>query len=152
MISIDPGVKGCGVAVWRHGTLIGAAYETDSDPRMLAHKVPTNDDTDGDLVIEMPQVYARSKSKGDPNDLIKLAVMVGRILQSNQGLQWVYLPRQWKGQVPKDILTERTKRALTNLELDRVYLPKAPSLHHNVWDAIGIGLHHLHVTGVRRAK
>jgi hypothetical protein len=49
-------------------------------------------------------------------------------------------PRQWKGTVDKDVMIERIKTSLDLSEMKNVCLPKAKGLHHNVWDAIGIGL------------
>jgi hypothetical protein len=79
-------------------------------------------------------------------DLISLAIFVGsaatRLL--SLGLQPVfYEPSAWKGSVPKDVMIERIKRRLSPEEHARVDLPRAKSLHHNIWDAVGIGLYHL---------
>ena len=49
-------------------------------------------------------------------------------------------PAQWKGQTPKKVTEQRARKALTWDELVAVELPSARSLHHNVWDAVGIGL------------
>lgn len=47
------------------------------------------------LATEMPQVYTREKSKGDPNDLILLAVMLGA-LAAELGLEVVSAkPKDW---------------------------------------------------------
>lgn len=95
-------------------------------------------------VIELPQQYAVTKgTKGDPNDLIDLAALCGTIagaLQINGSRVAYVRPREWKGQTPKDCTEERARARLQPSELARVQLPKAESLQHNVWDAVGIGL------------
>lgn len=103
-----------------------------------------------DLAVELPQIYARSKSKGDPNDLIAVAGVVGALDALAPHHTTVYLPSEWKGQVPKSVMTTRTTSKLEKTELERIITPRRASLMHNVWDAIGIGIHHLKVHGQRQ--
>ena len=157
LVSVDPGLNGCGVAVWLDNTLSWAGYiknpgalPTDMvrqvEPVMgkLPWSLKLGTENPVDLAIELPQVYTVSKSKGDPNDLINLAVVVGAFLErwSTRGRQHVYSPGRWKGQVPKLIMVERIQKRLRPDETASVDLP-AKSLAHNVWDAVGIGLYHL---------
>ncbi len=104
------------------------------------------------LVIELPRVYAASHQKGDQNDLIQLAGVVGMLGGSLPGIasrRSIY-PRDWKGSLEPDAFIERIKQRLDAAEHLRVELPSASSLHHNIWDAIGIGLHALGRLGPRR--
>ncbi|WP_246137120.1 hypothetical protein [Myxococcus llanfairpwllgwyngyllgogerychwyrndrobwllllantysiliogogogochensis] len=104
------------------------------------------------LVIEMPRVYSAAHQKGDQNDLIQLAGVVGMLggyLPNVASRRSVY-PRDWKGTVDADAFIERIKQRLSPVEHLRVELPSATSLHHNVWDAIGIGLHALGRLAPRR--
>jgi hypothetical protein len=48
-------------------------------------------------------------------------------------------PREWKGQVPKDVHHARLVKTLTPEELAMVEASAPPSLRHNVLDAVGIG-------------
>jgi hypothetical protein len=97
--------------------------------------------TFGEVVIERFQVYPHSK--GDPNDLLTLSGVAGAVVGHYRGSKVTsYLPRQWKGQVPKHVTESRVTRALAVEEKASVTWP-AKSLCHNVYDAIGIGLHHL---------
>lgn len=91
LLSVDPGVRACGCALWdTDGRLLdGWLVKNPCDERFPSegqlwkdmalavwasvHPIPH------DLAIEYPQVYARSKSKGDPNDLISVAGVVGAI-------------------------------------------------------------------------
>jgi hypothetical protein len=98
------------------------------------------------VVIERPQVYLASKSKGDPNDLITLAIQVGRYWEQYERAGdsvRTFLPREWKGQVPKDIQAGRILAKLSAQEQDVVanygrMVNKGK--HHNMMDAIGLGL------------
>lgn len=54
------------------------------------------------IVIEIPQVYSDSKQDGDPNDLIKLAVLAGNLQALIPAYKVLEVqPAAWKGQVPK---------------------------------------------------
>lgn len=94
------------------------------------------------LVIEWPQIYTRTKSKGDPNDLLPVAAVAGAII-SSVGALTVRMPKpsDWKGQVPKDVHNARVLKRLTPGErarFDAARLPK--SLANNAIDAVGLGL------------
>ena len=148
-ISIDPGVNACGVAVWESvsngNTLIYARLikSQSAGAKAMVESVANNLDlrTYDVLAIELPQIYVRSRSKGDPNDLIQLALVVGAFVQRFTGTVVMYKPHEWKGTVPKKIMIERILKRLSNDEKSRIQ--KAPnSLLHNTVDAIGIGLYH----------
>ena len=141
LVAVDPGVHACGVAVFRDTKLERAAYvESGGGPLQLRDAVkhwlaltePAR------LVVEKPQVYQARLQKGDPNDLIDLAVVVGTMLTILPDSETV-LPARWKGQVPKEIMNVRVMSKLAPAEEARVSWPKA-RLRHNVIDAIGIGL------------
>lgn len=165
IVSIDPGVHECGVAVWFGCELHRALLVREGAPGQPSWVPVVDAVADAllsynvkEIVIERPQVYERSRSKGDPNDLIALALVAGAVVGAVREYQAMsmcrivgytpcrvieYRPADWKGQVPKDVMVRRIKRSLAKTELERVELPKAKSLAHNVWDAVGIGLHHL---------
>ena len=145
MLAIDPGINGCGVAEFDNGVL-GCAYYVPATERAQAYssrraydmaaKVMAYRRESSPLVegwVEWPQVYRAGRSKGDPNDLLLVAGVAGAL-----GFNSV-LPAEWKGQLPKEVVMQRVKAALSYYELGCVELP-AKSLQHNVWDAIGIGL------------
>jgi hypothetical protein len=95
----------------------------------------------GDCIIEVPQVYPGQQQKGDQNDLINLAVMVGEYAAHATSVGFkvrLVRPREWKGQLPKDVCWRRVRETLTPLELDTMAkLPKSRA--HNMHDAIGLG-------------
>lgn len=152
-VSIDPGVRDCGVAVWQdkllqNATLVRCVKGSPSIAlvsHVVLHVRRFTKDL-GAVVIERPQVYTQNKLKGDPNDLITLAIVVGQLTQALytafRGMPQllVWRPADWKGQLPKNVSIERTQCRISESERERVQLPKAVSLQHNVWDAVGIGL------------
>jgi hypothetical protein len=94
------------------------------------------------IVVEVPQVYTGQQNKGDANDLIDLAGVDGAIAAmaySGTEIIW-YLPRSWKGTVPKPI---HNKRVMDKLALTEKVVVGHWSTNHNVIDAIGIGKFHL---------
>lgn len=104
----------------------------------------------GELVIECPQVYKASHQVGhkvhvDPMDIVDLAACVGAIVtQLAYPATKVYLPKEWKGQVPKEICHARAIKALSQAELQIVNegLP-IESLAHNTLDAVALFLKHV---------
>ena len=160
IISIDPGVRTAGFALWdgaylHRAGLLRSDRITIEPPWVTLYEESfrlTQFSPFTEIVIERPQVYVR-RGKGDPNDLIALALAAGLIVgtllvEHPRAKVTEYLPATWKGQVPKKIMVERIKKGLTEGEHKRVNLPTAASLAHNVWDAVGIGLYHLR--GARR--
>lgn len=96
-------------------------------------------------VVEVPQIYPGQQQKGNQNDLITLAVSVGRCIEIAKSCGFMtklVKPREWKGQLPKDVCWSRVKDTLSLEELARI--PKLPkSRAHNMHDAIGIGTWYL---------
>jgi hypothetical protein len=96
------------------------------------------------VIIERPRINVVTRGgKADPDDLIKLAILVGALARTftRAGCTVVMIePHTWKGQVPKDITKERVDWALCPEEKQRIELPSAAGLAHNVYDAIGIAL------------
>lgn len=162
ILAIDPGLHACGCAIFDANTsneLLWAGLvknpidvhpENPSYPSGLWNSMVDAVDTElhvlgyepDRLAIELPQVYIASRSKGDPNDLIALAGLVGAFTHWFRGMTFLYLPREWKGSVPKKIMNDRVLKHLS--EEERVKIEKSPkSLQHNVYDGVGIGLRHL---------
>lgn len=104
------------------------------------------------VVIELPQVYPHH-SRGDLNQLIDLAVLVGDLqgFYRRNGCDAILVtPVRWKGSVPKPIHNVRVLEALTDEERD--LLPKRPrgsGFDHNMIDAVGLGLWLLRKEGDR---
>ena len=157
ILTIDPGTKHAGVACWfeyqnsyllHHAFLAVCANSSlEASVMSMPHACcpagwphAARGHWLDQVVVELPQVYTRDKSKGNPNDLIKVAAVAGALLKGILAdRQMFVLPAEWKGNAPKEVTENRCRVDLSAEELDRVELP-AKSLQHNVWDAIGIGL------------
>lgn len=108
------------------------------------------------VIIERPQVYSRRASPGDPNNLITLAIQVGRYTErvSTQGSKYEHvLPHDWKGSLDSDICCRRVANSLTAAEKNTLFAVLSPlarkpmtddfltsGKRHNVIDAVGLGL------------
>lgn len=149
ILAVDPGLHACGAAVFRDGgELIWCGWprgqKEGSGPLAWARMsravvVDTGLYSPSCLVLEVPQVYGRGAQKGDPNDLIQLAGVLGAICAEYSYCDMVsYAPREWKGQVPKPIMQKRIEMKLRPEERRLL-----DGQNHNVWDAVGIGLKYL---------
>lgn len=96
-------------------------------------------------LIERPQIYSAKHMKGDPNDIITLAINVGEHKARSEDVGAVVqmvLPQEWKGQVPKEIHGRRILAACTEQDMRVVTTASAMlpgSKVHNMIDAIGLG-------------
>lgn len=161
LVTIDPGLRGCGCAAWFRRNLIVAQYVEPPAPveplgelvvavgvavhEWVAH-LPLPLDEGLELLVERPQTYRGRASEGDANDLIAVAMVVGAVgalARFRAGNLSTMTPSQWKGQAPKRVTEARARDKLNADERARVLLPRAQKLRHNVWDAVGIGLHQL---------
>lgn len=139
LVAIDPGAKQVGYAVFDAGVLAEAGLCKPGEVSWLQ-----GFDV---IVAERPQVYVQSRQKGDPNDLVTIALVAGEFVGAarafNPNVEVIYYkPSTWKRNVPKEIHHERVQRALKQGEREQI--KSAPkSLLHNVLDAVGIGLFEL---------
>lgn len=97
-LSIDPG-ESSGWALWNDGKLVTCGAGDFKSLCCTMGVMPKG------AIIELPQVYLKRLSKGDPNDLIKVAVQVGRYVECLDRLgckATLVHPHSWKGTVPKE--------------------------------------------------
>ncbi len=154
-IAIDPGLRGVGIAAFEGKELMRAGYVKNSEQKLrgpqawysMAHEVrywvwPSFGLIPCDtLVLEGQQIYLGAKI--NPAHLIEIAGVAGAVAYAIDAKKRVsYLPRIWKGQVPKDVHNQRTLAKLSEKEQAVIEYP-ATSLRHNVYDAIGLGMYHL---------
>jgi hypothetical protein len=148
VFSIDPATHHVAWASWAEQHLDTCGLKPFSSLAELYGDVYREMSVHTDLVIEEPQVYQGHKNtKGAaPEDILQLAKVVGACLAVPATRYKVYKPNQWKGQVPKGIMWARCVKVLTEQELaiyEACTRDIAPSLRHNVQDAIGLGLKYL---------
>ncbi len=141
ILAIDPGVH---IHAW---ALIGKGLLDCG----LGGRFPRDVDR---VVIEMPRIYPRSRSKGRPNDIVDLAyaagVAVGSIVANNVAVKVQLVePRTWKGTIPKhkkwdQYLIHKRLSAWLSPDEQKVYVTAlnrlTANLRHNITDAVGIGL------------
>lgn len=155
VIGVDPGLRGCGVAVMEDGKLKHASYikSPNTDGRgteawvdmatavhSYVYELGALAGTKATLVQEVMKVYPRQK--GDAADLLELNGVNGAIAAMVPCEEYVcYFARDWKGQVPKAIHNARTEGKLSPEEKQRIVA--TPHLRHNAVDAVGIALYFL---------
>ncbi len=145
-VGIDPGVHECGVAIEGHyrkaflisGTLSEMLRQLNGSLHLAVRR--------GDLYlcVEGQQIYRSEKSKGDPNDMIRVAQVAGAVLGMLMAdplltptAYEVPLPRTWKGATPKAIHHERLKRDYPQW-IEPVAAETTKHKQHHVWDAVGL--------------
>jgi hypothetical protein len=158
LVSIDPGLRGCGIAVFdkAKARLLRAAYVTNPNTKergykshalmarelanWLASEMKTLPAALSQVIIELPRIYpGPQQQKGDLNDLLDVTGVGSAFaaLCNPSAVQHV-IPSEWKGQVPKKVMNERVLKALDNVEVGNVR--HAGSKDHNTLDGVGIGL------------
>lgn len=156
ILCIDPGLRGLGVAVFDEGKLVRAAYVRNPVTKGVGYRAhaklarATADWLATELqlmpiamkrvIIELPRIYPGSaQQKGDPNDLLDLVGVGGAFaaLCHPDAVEHRY-PSDWKGQVPKEVMTKRIREALDIHE--HAAVRSVGEKDHNTFDAVGIGL------------
>lgn len=161
LLALDPGIRYPAVALFADGELVfasrvklpGKLTKLQMGERVrqignliyvhVAQYVTSVDH----LVYECPQIYSRRKSKGDPNDLIPLALVCGLVSGRFPAATVTALkPREWCGQLPKStVASEVWTSARGELVARRLNAAERASVvsSHDAIDATGIGLFHL---------
>lgn len=145
LAAIDPGRRCSGWAIFSGARLIKTGGVTDVTlPEAFAMFLDLFDRySPDDGIIEIPQVYQQKFWKGDPNDLIEVALYAGVAIAalSRHARFKMVRPHDWKGTVPKDIDNKHTLSKLT-AEETAVFKGSGvkKKLEHNLIDAIGLGL------------
>lgn len=123
LIAIDPGRR-IGWALAHGGVIVDCGTTGDY------HALPWA----SVAVIEMPRVYPNPmKWKGDPQQIVRLAALAGRIAE-RYPFAALPEPRRWRGMAPERVIRARTLRALQPGE----FALTARKLSVHAWDALGI--------------
>lgn len=154
-LAVDPGLRKVGLALFEtDGTLRRCGLATgvlgivqDQGPEVWRDTVEAVVAWVGDaplikIVSEYPKVY--NVRNTDPHHLLLLASVVGGIALAfpDVPMQTV-LPSQWKQQRSKDATTSQARRVMSLEELEVVrkgLTLVSTSCHHDVWDAVALGL------------
>lgn len=163
-MGIDPGLRGCGIAIFKGPWLERAWYQYNSErvergPKAWADMgravnrgleergFSTNVDV---LCIEYPQVYKTRWQKGDQDDIIQLAAATGSVSRSlDIANKFGVVPVAWKGNVPKPVHNGRVMKRLT--EEEKGLMESCPeNLRNNLIDAVGLGLYIIGRAGLKR--
>jgi hypothetical protein len=151
LVCVDPGLRGSGLAMYKLGVLEFATYVTNPDKSgrgPTAHAEMASAilnfveepfyNEQAHFLVEFPQVYP-GPSKIDVNDLLDIAGVASAITTMMTLYQCqATLPRAWKGNIKKEIMTERIRASLTDQERNRIVSVGAKD--HNTLDAVGLGL------------
>ena len=151
-VAVDPGIRGCGAALFADQVLLRAAYvpnpcTSGNGPRESASAALAVQQwlelygyTAEVLALEYPRVYPARSQKGDQNDLLPLAGVVCALAACYPSARVIrYFPREWKGTVDADVMLTRIESKLTPVERTRL-APCPGDLRHNMIDAVGIGM------------
>ena len=160
-LSVDPALHGVGVGAWIGTKLITGAYlprpiradsrgagawlalvkETSNWWLSWAPRLPDV------VVVEHMEVYQRTGGRGvvgKPDDLLELQGVSGAIVTLAQHQGYSYLPKHWKGQVPKDVMTNRIRDRLTVAGWSEVVAWTNNAKHDcDIAHGVGIGMYHL---------
>lgn len=139
VVALDPGVRGCGLAVaWRSSQRLafaayarspvrkgsGAAESVASAMEAFRAFCDWRDRSPifrPDVVVEWPQIYRGSVV--DPNAMLSLAGVSTAFAALANGTTYGVLPREWKGNVKADECTLRIRAAITSEEHARIEFP-----------------------------
>lgn len=131
-VFVDPGKHASGVAWFDRGELVGAKYRPAAFPLDNIYNTWR-------CVCEKPQVYTTGESR--KADLIDLAIAAGR-MTGNLPTEYI-TPAQWKGSAKKGPMHARMREILSPAEVEllaRSLDGVSKTLHHNVYDAVCMGL------------
>lgn len=148
MVSVDPGVTGTGVAVWKNHTLYASltlhSYKEEWEERAFEIADQFFKEIEpykpGIVILEKPSFMAGvgGTMVARSGDLVKLCMLTGMLIHAARQtncLVKLVLPTQWKGQLPKDVTK---KRVLDILGINHQTMNLKHSDH--AFDAVGIGL------------
>ena len=160
LISIDPSINNVGIAIWelpKLGYLINGlmmhklvhpkvgqrSNEYDKSLSVLDQiKELIQEYEVNRMILEVPEHWAVAGFEArETGSIAKLMLVVGLIYSLKHELDELKIvkPREWKGQLPKDVMENRLRDDYLAIGVNLA------ALNPNVVDAIGIG--HFYITG-----
>jgi hypothetical protein len=152
VLAIDPG-RDTGWAYFVNGKLVGCGHiSIEKIFKKRPHETFGISNFGGvEVIIEGPAIYpVGKKQKGGripDSAIVKLALRTGEIRQllRAEGATTAYTeqPKEWKGNVPKDVTERRVLAILDEEETKLIYSTmsaRSKTLNNNMVDAVGIGL------------
>lgn len=164
MLTVDPGLRGCGCAWWIKPDGGNWALNSAAHAAALPHAPGAGDDDGPEawnaavgavellhaerfgerspdiLCVERMKVYTRGV--GDPRDLLALMAVGGGIFRAfHDARPLAPLPSEYKGQVPRKVYGDRIeKKVRESGEWGKVSVPKQKTHLNDVMHAVGMGL------------
>jgi hypothetical protein len=154
LMSIDPSINNVGMAIWElpnglmmykllHPKVNARNNEYDKSLSILDQlKEWIQTYSVNRMILEIPEHWAVAGFEARENGSIaKLMLVVGLIYSLKPTLDELRIvkPREWKGQLPKQVMENRLRDDYLAIDIDLA------ALNPNVVDAIGIG--HFYITG-----
>lgn len=149
LVTVDPGKRRCGVALWVDGVLAWAglvearqrrgAWTAAATARAVYNAVRARGEGGAVWVVEDQQNYPGQGARTRDLDSLRAVVQA---LRMQAGSLSVVRPSEWKGSVPKKVHHVRIAALLSGVELSRLTATDADTL-----DAVALGLWALGRTG-----
>lgn len=156
-IAIDPSINDCGLAIFNGKKLIiKSLLKPDSKKDHYLDKcrsmisqiesIRDNYGNDYQIVTEIPMHFGSSVERGnlarESGAIYKLTFLCGMIYNIDNDVIG-YEPREWKGQMPKDVVARRLQKEYPKENIFNIKKNKF-IIDHNIADAIGIGHFYIH--------
>lgn len=154
LMSVDPSINNVGIAIWQLPNALmmhkllhpkpGSREDEYSKSLSIFHQVKEWITTYAvnRIILEVPEHWAVGGFEArESGGMAKLTVVTGMIYTLYDVMDELKIvrPRDWKGQLPKDVMMNRLKDGYKEIGVD------LEKLNNNVVDAIGIG--HYYIVG-----
>ena len=158
VISIDPGIRGTGIAVWNANpgqwtklqppmhvgnlypsshanyTLDTRWFHAAQEIALAIESIAFEKTTITHAYIEYPSYFASyiGQAAAERGDLVKLTTLVGMLAHIFRDRAYLVPVNHWKGQLPKTVVEARIRSLLGD--------DNCNGWKSHTWDAVGIGL------------
>ena len=153
LMSIDPSINYCGVAIFdmktkvledavlirpdkitQHGEWYGKAFSIYTKVYAIVEKCKVTA-----ITVERPDHWSVAGFEArESGSIEKLAFLVGLFYSMHDEISdfKLFLPREWKGQLPKEVVRNRLAAVYTK---DKYSKKEWAALDHNIMDSVAIG-------------